>query len=226
MLKILLLMFLVNSSVSLNFVSLNNLSICEYLVAAASLTKTELLQNGLFIVSKLTVRFNEALCNISINMINDGIHDTLMNVTVTTFVEVKKVLLYLSIKLPESSNDKQYKREFLKTSFDIEKLFNGIFSNFIGRAVMENFKSTANFELKFPFKPARTLRLICCVSILTCLFLQRDSYRITNLTLNEKFIPPMVKPKNLSNLRFIAKIPTQKSMVFVANVETFTEIHD
>lgn len=103
-------------------------------------------------MTKLTWRFNEALGNASVSISNDGIHDTLINATFTTKVEVKKLLVYVSIRLPESRNDEQYKREFLKTTFDVEKLFNGIFSNVLGRSFMENFRSSANFELKLPLK--------------------------------------------------------------------------
>lgn len=46
--------------------------------------------------------------------------------------------------------DKQYRKEFMRNSFDVDKLFNGGVDSFIGKSFLDGLSEAADFPLKFP----------------------------------------------------------------------------
>lgn len=75
-----------------------------------------------------------------------------MNVTIFLFVVINKVIVKVSINIPEDNSDKNFRREFFRTSIDVEKIFDGIQGNFASRAFMENFYKSIDFEPKMPLE--------------------------------------------------------------------------
>lgn len=55
-------------------------------------------------------------------------------------------------KIPADGNDKNYEKEFLRTSLDVQKFFNGVQGSFLTKNIMETFFKSIDFEPKFPFK--------------------------------------------------------------------------
>lgn len=58
----------------------------------------------------------------------------------------------MTINVPESENDMEYRREFFKASIDAEKILDGKFGSYVLKAIMENFIKSMEFDPKFPFK--------------------------------------------------------------------------
>jgi hypothetical protein len=44
---------------------------------------------------------------------------------------INKILAYVTIKTPESKDDKNFRKEFMKIVVDVEKAFRGLQNNFL-----------------------------------------------------------------------------------------------
>lgn len=77
---------------------------------------------------------------------------TLINIEFTLLRDVEKLLVYGRFNIPESSSDREYKKEVLTSVVDIDKIFKGIATNFVAKTVVEEFGKTMNFDRKFPIK--------------------------------------------------------------------------
>lgn len=65
---------------------------------------------------------------------------------------IDKLLMYLKISIQGSNKDMSYRKEFVRTVIDVEKLFQGGIGHFIGQSLSMGLAEAADFELKFPFK--------------------------------------------------------------------------
>lgn len=99
-----------------------------------------------------TFNTNPKLANFSVQLFNDDVHDTTVNMTLELFAFVTKMMTNLRLALPESGGDKDYRREFFKVTIDMNKFFKGNSGNFMSNALMENFNKSIDFEPKFPMK--------------------------------------------------------------------------
>jgi hypothetical protein len=68
--------------------------------------------------------------NASITICNDGIHDTLFNFTVIMHEVAIKFKSDFKVMLQKDENDKNYERETVKSSIDLEKAMKGALGNF------------------------------------------------------------------------------------------------
>lgn len=85
--------------------------------------------------------------SISLKVFNDFVQNSILDACVTTFKNITKANMYLTVTSGKDINRK------LRTVVDIEKVFNGIYGNIVIRSVMENLAKSIDFELKFPFAP-------------------------------------------------------------------------
>lgn len=76
-----------------------------------------------------------------------------MNVTITNIAAVEKMILYVTISLPENTADKLYRKEVVRSVFDVEKILKGIRGVPVIGAIMDDFFKAADFEARFPFPP-------------------------------------------------------------------------
>lgn len=90
--------------------------------------------------------------NTTLKIINDGIHSFSLNFTAQTFVGITKIWIYMKINFPEDENDKNFRKEFIRTVINVEKALNGRSGNFLTNKIGESFMKSSNFELKFPLK--------------------------------------------------------------------------
>lgn len=96
----------------------------------------------------------------TIQLVNDGIHDTIMSGAALILADLERVKVEAKISIPENDMDQNYKKVLLKTSIDIAKLLNGTRGSFLTQAVMENFHKSIDFEPKFPMKKVKTMNLL------------------------------------------------------------------
>lgn len=106
-------------------------------------------------VSFAEAKCNEAICNFKYNHTCDGIQECRINVNIDSFFEVTKILIYLKIRTPENENDREFKRELIRTVVDVEKVIKGVFGNPVIQAITKDLLKSINFPLKFPFPPVR-----------------------------------------------------------------------
>lgn len=146
----------------------------------------------------------------------DGSHDCIMNVTITSFSQVEKMLVYITIKMPEDETDKTYRKEFMKSTFDVSRILNGIYGSPVVSVFMSNFLKSCDFELKMPFPPVK----VEVKSLITLLkdFFQR-TYHITNLVVNNLFPVLVESLPGIAILRFVGKIAGSKQPTFFCEMQ-------
>ncbi|CRK89142.1 CLUMA_CG002903, isoform A [Clunio marinus] len=104
-------------------------------------------QNSFIIIDHINMNFNKNITNISYTLQNDGIHSTLINLTIETFYEVVKSRITGSINFPENDRDREYKRQYFKTSLDTARLLKGAFGNSITKALAQKILETKNLTI-------------------------------------------------------------------------------
>lgn len=71
---------------------------------------------------------------------------------------ISKIVSYLNLRIPENSRDKEYKKDILRTSVDIQKFFEGAHSNILVQAFIRSILDSMNIEPKFPItKVSKTM---------------------------------------------------------------------
>lgn len=90
----------------------------------------------------------------NITLYNDGVHNTIIDVIVNFFVVVHGFSFEVALNLPETNDDLNFRRLFLKTSVDVEKHVKGNRGNFLVAFVLDHYIKGFDFELKFPLKQA------------------------------------------------------------------------
>lgn len=107
-------------------------------------------------IDRITTDFNKKLLDFKISYTHNSNGDSVTNVTLKSYVNVTKMLAYVSLRMPEDSNDREYRRELLKTVVDLEKVSNGAQSNPIVRSYVNILMQYKDFVVKFPFRPVST----------------------------------------------------------------------
>lgn len=105
-------------------------------------------------------------------------------------------MVLLAVK--KDSNDNEYTNVLLRTSVDVCNLSKGVIGNFVSKILMENFKKSANFEMKCPF--------------------EAGNHSITNLEVSDKFIPMVKEFQFLYQSKAFGKLFKQKKFV---NIYTY-----
>lgn len=67
----------------------------------------------------------------------------------------------MNVRIPENSGDKEYKKDILRTSVDIQKFFEGAHSNILVRAFIKSILDAMNIEAKFPITKVSE-HYVCC----------------------------------------------------------------
>lgn len=116
-------------------------------------------QNSIIIVDKLEFETNPAIGNLSFVFKEHHTYGQVVNATIQSFVTATNGLVYVSINFPDDENDQKYQKQFLRTSFDVQKVLKGIYSNPIAKNFIQNLNDSIDFELKLPFKPVRENRM-------------------------------------------------------------------
>lgn len=194
-------------------------------IKASLTTDTSLvsIQDCTIIIERISYDSNQKVGNLSINYANNGINDAVINVSFEVFVTILNMKVYLRVRLPEDENDRTFKRDLMKTTIDVGKLFSGNAGNFVIKGILENLLKSYDFEPKFPFQP---VNIVSCsiICFLTTLFVSQRTYKVTNFTLSDRFIPVLKTTDSLIDVRVVGKTATQKNSVFLLHIEIIQKI--
>lgn len=154
----------------------------------------------LLLIDRVDVTCNYDFNNFTVKIHNDGIHDTIFNVTMQLFFRVEKIMININMKTPLDNSDNEYGSELFSSSVNPEKVMRGKTGNFIIKIVAESFLKSLDFVPKFPMEPVRILSLTELSIYKTLL---QGLYNAINLTFSEKTVPfPVPNIKFLFELRF------------------------
>lgn len=98
---------------------------------------------------------DKKLVNASVETFNDGIHDTLLNVTLDIYKAVQNVFVDFQIRLPESSDDNNYRTVFFRSKINAKKILQGVRGNFLITLFVDTIVKSLDFDLTFPMKKVR-----------------------------------------------------------------------
>lgn len=104
-------------------------------------------------IDRVKSGFNPKMCNLTINYTHNEKGESVTNVTIVNHVNITKLFVYVSVRIPENRNDREYSREVIRTVVDLEKVFNGLQSNPLVKGYADNILKHVDFEIKLPFKP-------------------------------------------------------------------------
>lgn len=104
---------------------------------------------------KISHDCKENIAAINITLENDGLHDTIMNVTLESFIDFDNILVLSKLYLPDDKSGKSFTREYFSTSLDVSKITKAMKANALIRVVVEDLLKSLDFELKFPMKKVR-----------------------------------------------------------------------
>jgi hypothetical protein len=85
-------------------------------------------------------------------LINDGFNSFTVNVTMDHLAVFTKMLIYMSYRIPESNNDRNFQKEVVKTVVDFEKSSKGLQNNFMVSKIIESFTEHVEPRMQFPLK--------------------------------------------------------------------------
>lgn len=89
------------------------------------------------------------------NVSNDGVHHSVMNVTYELFFTIQQMRIAVTIFLPEDENDTRYRRVFLRSTIDVNRMLKNMEGSFFVKALMENFLKSIDFPPQLPLGPVR-----------------------------------------------------------------------
>lgn len=112
--------------------------------------------SGITYIDNAIAEPNLKYANMSIAYTHNERGSSVSNLTFQSKVTITKILLYVTVRIAEDQSDSKYKREFIKTVLDLEKVFKGSQNNFLVKAYTDNLKKFMDFKVKFPMKPVST----------------------------------------------------------------------
>lgn len=75
-----------------------------------------------------------------------------MNCTIELKDVLQKLTSIITINVPENELDRDYSRQYFKTSIDAEKILDGKFGSFVVKSFTESLIKSMEAEPKFPFQ--------------------------------------------------------------------------
>lgn len=112
-------------------------------------------QDGLFLITKIDEESNPAVMDVKYDLLNDGIHSTLINITFKLLRPLLGSKCYLRASMASNKSDRQYDLEIINTVFDVAKLMKGVSSNMMIRSFLVNYYKAIDFDPKFPIPTVR-----------------------------------------------------------------------
>lgn len=152
---------------------------------------------------------NRKVLNYSVQLTNDYVTDTVYNAVMELYEDVDQIMIHIKVNTPANDKDDECRKEFMKTTINTKKLMNGAQGNFIVRTFLENVHDSIDFT---PALPMKAVRLVFIMTREALKILQ-GTYRLTNFTVSDKYVPFVLQSKLLVVTRVVGKVVNSKSPV-------------
>lgn len=119
--------------------------------------------DGRLYLDRYTAEGNPLVTNLSVNCITDANQNVVTNVTFGNLVTFTRLMAYFSLKIAEDQNDREYKREYIKTLIDVGKMFKDSHANLFVKNYANSLRKFMDFEMNFPLKPVSSVRGWMCL---------------------------------------------------------------
>jgi hypothetical protein len=105
------------------------------------------------VVKDLIVLPNKKLLDYNYTLLNnDGIHPLAYSTSIQTFAVFTKMWAYITIKIPESKDDKNFGKEVIKVVINVEKSMSGMQNNIVISRILDMLLEGTGLDLRFPMK--------------------------------------------------------------------------
>lgn len=104
-------------------------------------------------IDRYTLDCNKQFNNWSTTYTHNERRNAVVNLTIDLSQPLTRMLVYVKVNLAQNEHDHEYKWEFLRTAFSVDKMYKEPSKNFLVAAFIENLKKFMQFEAKFPLKP-------------------------------------------------------------------------
>lgn len=94
--------------------------------------------------------FDKRYVNVTINVINDGIHNTVMNVTADLYQTIENLFIDSEVRLEESPGDRNYGKIFFRSKMDGRKVLQGVRGNYLISILVDLVLKSMDFVPKLP----------------------------------------------------------------------------
>lgn len=108
---------------------------------------------GTIYIERAEIETNPKYATMKANFMHDLEGNSITNVTFTSYIRVTKLLIYFKIKLAESADDKEFRRQLVSSVVDANKVFSGQQSSGIISRYFNVFKKSADPRFKVPLPP-------------------------------------------------------------------------
>lgn len=132
--------------------------------------------------------------------------ETLMNFTLTSFVETEKLFIIMTVNFPSDSKDTEYGHQVMKSTVELCKVLKRTTGNFIIKVMMDSLKNSKNFPFQCPLKP--------------------HTVQLANMDFSSMLLPTTLllgETKFVSELRIKAKLPGLKQLVYLHTLKFYFE---
>lgn len=197
-------------------------STVKYLILTVPIkAKLFLFQASVIIINQYEVTFNKSISNLTFEHACDGKADCIVNCTITSFHTVEKMTLYVTVKIPENSNDRKYSKELVKTVVQLERYLNRKNGNHLVTAFLSHFLDSIDFEPALPFPPVsvKSIILIIISTMINFIFFQR-TYAMKNIVIGDYF-PIISTTFGMVDLKFVGKISGYKQSMFFCRMQFY-----
>jgi hypothetical protein len=107
-------------------------------------------QECVIIVDRVSINCNYQFINGTLNLFNDGIHDSVINGAIQTFVVMEKVTAHCKIRVPSNEYDQQYQKVLYQSSINLEKFYKGVTGNFLVKLFADALIAALSTKPVFP----------------------------------------------------------------------------
>jgi hypothetical protein len=172
-------------------------------------------------IYKVQYEFNKEILDSKITQFNDGVHDTVLNITVTFHKKVYNAFLLLESRMSETKTDTRYDRLLLRTSMNIQKIFDGIRGNFFISFIANPILKSMENESKFPMIVIDII--VNCNYLINHNFFLQGVYRFTNLAFPGGSLP--VSGRITTLLNFTVRTSGSSKKVWALFIQGFGTIN-
>lgn len=94
---------------------------------------------AIFHIDHLIVESNKKYNNLTLDYSHDVTGNAIVNETLENFFVATKLLVYVKVNVADDVHDDLFKREFLRTQIDFNKLYDEIYGNILIKGFMDKF---------------------------------------------------------------------------------------
>lgn len=181
------------------------------------------LQSSLIIIHNFTIEANPDCCNISVGVYNDGVHSSAINLTWDISRTIETMIFYTSLYVQQDENDKECKKEFLRTTINAARMFKGLKGNVFADMIMSSLKEAMRYAPSIPWYKVKLL--ITFWTFLLTFRVRQGHYEASIQSVPDTALLALIPPtRGVFKIRSVGRLEKRKKPDFIALYTVIGEI--